>query len=339
MALYNANLIIRETRKAQGLTQEQLAEGICSRETIVKLEKGERKPNWFVFKEILTRLGLNLELYQTDVLSESESKLLQQANECLVLLTARDFAGAAAQIAKIDAVKDSKDGEMWQSGLGYSMWLRIKANYYSHGMLDVAKSDFSIAHEHLNPQLAIKYSLECLELSRPNFDIDKIDEYFLAIHEYKLLMILARSYIRTEESDKAMKLFNNIKASMEKGHELTTCLANIAHIGNPLYHLLLADMSTSTVMLGRYEEALKMAEEGATVALNGSDYGMYFVFISVQASCLKRLGRIEESLEFTKKSILSHYIFDGFRNFDFKKAKEFYEAGTGGQQLNLTVPW
>ena len=49
MVLHNANLMIRETRKALSMTQEKLAEGICSRETIVKLEEGERKSNWLCY--------------------------------------------------------------------------------------------------------------------------------------------------------------------------------------------------------------------------------------------------------------------------------------------------
>ena len=49
MAMFNANLIMRELRKAKGLTQEQMAEGICSRSAIAMIEKGERKPDWHIF--------------------------------------------------------------------------------------------------------------------------------------------------------------------------------------------------------------------------------------------------------------------------------------------------
>ncbi len=67
MPLFNANMLIRELRKARGLTQEKLAEGICSRQTITKIENGERKPDWWTFKNIMLRLESDPENYMSDI--------------------------------------------------------------------------------------------------------------------------------------------------------------------------------------------------------------------------------------------------------------------------------
>lgn len=47
---------LKDMRKAKGLSQEQLAEGICARETISNIENG-RTPNRKIVKTLLERLG------------------------------------------------------------------------------------------------------------------------------------------------------------------------------------------------------------------------------------------------------------------------------------------
>ena len=61
MPLFNVSVMIRELRTAKGLSQEKLAEGICSRQTVYMIERGARKPDWHTFKSIMLRLGLNPE--------------------------------------------------------------------------------------------------------------------------------------------------------------------------------------------------------------------------------------------------------------------------------------
>ena len=209
MPIYNANLIIRESRKAQGLTQEQLAEGICSRETIVKLEKGERKPNWFVFKEILTRLGLDPEIYQGDIASEGDITLLKRYQRFFNLMNTHKLDEAKAEIDTMEAEKNTPAGKLWQQGLGHELLLRMKASFYSAGAL----LDLPERYKYLDPALAIKYTLEYIKLTRPDFEIEKIPDYFLAMYEYQLLTILAKSYAMTDGADKAILMWYNIKAT------------------------------------------------------------------------------------------------------------------------------
>lgn len=43
MANYRAGDVIRMTRNAVGITQEDLSDGICSVETLSRIENGDRK--------------------------------------------------------------------------------------------------------------------------------------------------------------------------------------------------------------------------------------------------------------------------------------------------------
>ena len=335
MALYNANLMIRESRKAQGLTQEQLAEGICSRETIVKLEKGERKPNWFIFTNILRRLGLDPDIYHGDVVSEDDIFLLNWQKSSMTLINTHKFDELKAELDRVDAEKSTPQGKIWQSGLGYDMLLRVKANFYSYGaMFEPADS-----YKYLNPALAIECTLEILNLTRPGFDIDKIPEYFLAAHENRLLDTLAKSYAIAESPEKAIDIYTKMKLNIDKNYSHTV---GTAHNPDPFYTMymsLLVNMALALEKVKRWEDSMKIAEEGASLALSTERLRTYGNFLCIKANALRGLGRKDEYRELSKKTILFAYLLDGHRGTSFSAFKQEYEEKNNGEKLDLSVPW
>lgn len=57
MAYYNANEVIRLTRKAMGLTQEQLCEGICEIVTLSRIENGHTSVKRSTYKKLMEKMG------------------------------------------------------------------------------------------------------------------------------------------------------------------------------------------------------------------------------------------------------------------------------------------
>jgi len=52
--------IITYCRKIKNLSQSALADGICTKEYIYKLEKGKCSPTLYLLDQISNRLGINL---------------------------------------------------------------------------------------------------------------------------------------------------------------------------------------------------------------------------------------------------------------------------------------
>jgi len=125
MALFNANLIIRELRKAKGITQEALAEGICSRSTITMIEQGKRKPDWFTFSNIMKKLGVDPTRYFNDIASEDELYIYNQINVANKLLGSFDFDGVKVELEKME--KDKR----FTKGLGYQVLVGYRSILYS----------------------------------------------------------------------------------------------------------------------------------------------------------------------------------------------------------------
>ena len=57
------NELVRDLREAKGISQEVLCEGICSQETLSRIESGKRSPNKKKFYQLLKKMGMKRESY------------------------------------------------------------------------------------------------------------------------------------------------------------------------------------------------------------------------------------------------------------------------------------
>ncbi|MCM3733995.1 helix-turn-helix domain-containing protein [Fictibacillus nanhaiensis] len=78
---------IRYYRKTKGLTQEELAQGICSVSYLSKIEKGDAKSSEEVINMLCERLGISPE-------EVDEGKILEMLNEWNMLMVDRQFEEA-----------------------------------------------------------------------------------------------------------------------------------------------------------------------------------------------------------------------------------------------------
>jgi transcriptional regulator with XRE-family HTH domain len=57
MPRFSADTLIKSLRKAKGLTQHELCEGICSQDELSRIERNKHRPTWYVFERIMQKLG------------------------------------------------------------------------------------------------------------------------------------------------------------------------------------------------------------------------------------------------------------------------------------------
>nr|WP_297873834.1 helix-turn-helix transcriptional regulator [uncultured Blautia sp.] len=77
MGLYYIGEVIKRTRESLGMTQEELSEGICTTETLSRIETGKRTPNRANFKALMERMGRCGEKYFPHIRVESYKKMEQ----------------------------------------------------------------------------------------------------------------------------------------------------------------------------------------------------------------------------------------------------------------------
>lgn len=80
-AVANVNEVIRIRRRMLGLTQQELCDGVCSRDTIVRLEQHKVSGQREILRGLLRRLGLSGEFVRSEL--ETESAHMQELMEKL----------------------------------------------------------------------------------------------------------------------------------------------------------------------------------------------------------------------------------------------------------------
>ena len=75
MAQYSLGSIIKEARERMNLTQEELSLGICSSQTLSKIETEARPPSQKVAEKLLEKLGLPVRLYNIPQNYKEEKRL------------------------------------------------------------------------------------------------------------------------------------------------------------------------------------------------------------------------------------------------------------------------
>jgi transcriptional regulator with XRE-family HTH domain len=313
MALFNASVIIRELRKARGLTQEQLAEGICSRSTVNMIEQGKRKPDWHTFSSILLKLGVNPQLY-SDIATEDDVHIRMVREECEKHISAWDFEALKIEVDKMERDKRFSTGE------GRDAYIRIKASLHSQG-------------PYRDSQLALNYQWEQIKTLRPDFDLNKIPGYHLAVQEIIIINSMATSYQYLEGQEKAIEILLMLQASLESDYKKSIRDEALSK----QYWTNINNLCFRFKQTARYDECIETAEKGIKL-YNGNLFTLNYMWcVYFKAFSLMKLGNMQEGEPLYKKFLLYTFIFDGYAHLDRWYRDEFEKEF--GYRLDLSLDW
>lgn len=320
MALFNANLLVRELRKASGLTQEQLAEGICSRQTITAIEKGTRKPDWFIFSNILKKLNVDPSQYYSDIASEDEIFILNSAKAVNKALAELNYDDLKVEINKME--QDDK----FSKGLGLSVLISAKS-VYPH--------PFNIKRIEADAQLALEYSTKYIKMFRPDFEIEKIPSYFLSDNDIKAFGRLAAAYGGIEDFETSIKIRYMILENIEKNYAID--------VGGNLGFVYIYTLGNLAIYLcskvERFEECIKLTDKGLSM-FKGADSNivMYFRILLCKAHSLMKLGQTQQGESEYKRCVMFAYAMGETASFDmnFEHLKKSFKDDFG-YELNLDL--
>jgi len=284
MALFNAGILVREQRKAQGITQAELAEGICSRESIVKIESGQRRPSYFVFKELMRRLGIPEQNY-TDIASEDEIYLLDKTREIYNLTLNFKHEEVHKEIMEIER----GDTGPFSTENGHQQLLGIKAQFYSQG-------------PYKDNELSLTCAMELLKINRPGFDLDKLESYYLSVKEITVVNLIVINTKETKGPVEALELLIRLKNSIDKKY------MNIeAQV--PYYNEFLANIVYLAYESGEYQACIDYADEFMVLSRSYSNTRVFATQLLYKAKSLVSLGKKDEAKDIYTKVVMFEYIY------------------------------
>lgn len=166
---YTVGNILFDCRTASGLTQTQLCQGLCTKSHLSKIENGTITPDCFLLESLLYRLGLQSNLIT--VYSSKEDIALYCMKQQITNLLKVNINYDLSKERKEYLAKIKKGDTLNQQ------WLMLTENY---------EGTYS-------PDDSVQYLNKCLQMTLPNFEIERILEFRLTYNECVILVGIAEA--------------------------------------------------------------------------------------------------------------------------------------------------
>jgi tetratricopeptide (TPR) repeat protein len=274
--------VIEKFRIKARLKRIELCRGICSKETLYKIEKGGGNkgkydvrgiitPNIYVLEALMQRLGRDINLYYDSFLSGKDFKEKQMRNEIIALNMTRKFEEAEALINELETRKAFK------SGVNLQFIMSAKATAYA------AKEGYNEKYFFLIQ--------DALKLTIPDFDIRDIHRYRLSYNEIVLINKMALYYGENGNILQAVKIYERLKDCID-----ANCLDEFEKIR--MYVTIVYNLTKDLGLMERFTEALDIIAEGEQMAIKHSQLSIIPGLMINKACDLFEQGKGQESIPY-----------------------------------------
>lgn len=263
MGMYNLGQVIKRTRESLGMTQETLCEGICSPETLSRIETGKSTPNRANFQALMERMGKCGERYLPFVHSD-DIQLMMEWKRLNQLLAKRQYKELYATLVEYEKNIDMDDK------VNRQFVLRMKAiSKYYLGEIDV--------HEKR------RMLIEALQCTVPEYHDGMALSNVYSRSEITIMCNIAVSYMEEEELERAMEVLRQVEqyfsvTNMDRDER------NVSEI------LLISNFSQCIGRCGDAKTALEMGERGLRMCIdakNGSNMVSFLYNTGFEMELLK----------------------------------------------------
>ena len=288
---YNIGYYIRRIRKEKGISQEALYKGLCSRSTIHRIESGEQNPNFFTAINLLQRLGLDESSFLIP-LGPRDFEICNLQKEIVALNAQSQFEQALERIDRLEKLVAPKEKLAQQ----FLLRSRALAGYWQDGKR--LPYDYPIQRRML---------LDALEITHPDFDLEKIERCLLSIEDIKSLNQIAITYSETGDRRFAIRIYEQLLRY--PGQNLLNIDALLSVV--PMLHY---NCSRLLGLEKRFEEELEVAQTGYEICVKYNKARMMGGLLLNMACALHELGRQEESKQVFVDSYYAHRLMKNFKS-------------------------
>lgn len=284
----NIGEIIRQKRIELGYTQEQLCEGICEPISISRIERGKQTPTKMMLEALSQRLGLPSERFYA-LLSDKEQQISDLQKEIVSANIFKDSKRGLEKLHELEKISGRGEKFLQQFILRSKVLLGKEEN----GEI----KPYSFGEE-------LEMLMEAIHITVPRFDIEEINQGLYSLDEVKIINQIALAYSSNNQHDEAIDIYRQLLKYVKKHYQ------NVTQSGG-LLPLVAYNYSRELDLVGRYQEAINIAQLGWKSCVT---YGQYLLLpgtIAIIAESLYHLGNDEESRE---KYLQAYYIYQGIND-------------------------
>ena len=283
--MYQIGEVIKRTRESLGLTQEALCDGICSVETLSRIENGRNVPSRSNFQALMERMGKCGERY-LPFLRSDDMELLEELQNIERIYGKRKYE-------KVDTLLDlfEKKVDMKES-VNRQLVMRMRAlNDCRMGRISQREK-----RERL---------IQALRCTMPDFDVCQIPFTMFSRCEIRILCNIGVSYAEEGNLQKAIEILRkaeqyfrlvNIDRTERSANELT----------------FLSNLSQTLGRAGETEEALEMGEKGIELCLGTGEGLLLALFLYNAGFEMEILGDNKEACK--EKMLQAYYLAELYEN-------------------------
>ena len=282
MGIYTIGEVIRNTRLAMGMSQEQLAEGICMPNYLSRIECGKQVPQKKIFDKLMSRLESNINRITTS-LQVDEFELLEKEWEI-----AREIGNFNYQRAQ---------ELLWELEVELDQSYPVNEQYmkFTQASIDYKKRRISIQE--------YREVLICsIKLTIPEYEERWKIRRMLSRNEMLLFINLYSTYGEEGEYKRAIILYDELLKYYEELYP---------RANRPYYRLLLEHIGKWLGLLGKHTEAIKIGKKGIQECKNTRKEGMistYFYMIAWNLKELLEKEKNDKEKEKIKKACKYHIL-------------------------------
>lgn len=306
---------IKQERIKQGITQEQLCEGICEPITISRLENGKQIPSYTRIRTFLQRLSLVDNQYFA-LLSQNELAIKTLHDEILAnaILFGRSAPEGRSRLRTIGMQKLEMLEKLAKpdDGIIRQYILAMK------GILGKPEEPYS-------PEERLRLLWDALRITVPNFNIEEINLGLYSQDEITLIIQIANIYARIKQPNNSIDIYRQLFEYAEKHYH-----KSLQYAGK---YALIAHNYTKTLFdVGRYDDAIDIAEQGRKICVKYAHYQFLPGLLDFLGGCYFYKGELEKCKEYYRVAYCFYKVTknDRDRRLLEEAAKE---------RLNLEFPF
>ncbi len=297
---------IRRLRKQRRLTQEQLAEGICSPVSVSRIESGRQRPSKALLDALMDRLGMSS--YQLFDVNEGSEELRAFDKGANAAWSAIDACNVELGKRLIDELAQRAQGE--NSVLVRQRILELKA-------LSIVRPGCSKA----DAEKASRLLEEAISLTKPTLDVDDLAGGLLSVSEARIIshLCVARHYAGLDLD------------AIGLGHGL---IRAIGRQGTPSREMIVVKIGALTNLAiveegcGHLEEAARHFGQARSECLEASEFNLMPFVLAGLARARWRAGETREAAAALRT--VADYL-DLCDRHDYAKAIRSWLGQRGGQ--------
>lgn len=270
---------LRQLRRQRGLSQEELAEGICSTVSISRIENGNQMPSQQVLEALLEKLGTGLyQICDVYYRSEKQQDFEERARTIIKLRDEMNMDQAWQELTKLqkDFPDDTHSRQLYQM---VEVTLRLDCHHTDPDSYPIEET--------------MELTKKALALTRPNFDYENFPATVLTLNEVNLLHIMVGVLASMDRNMDALRLGERLYATLKK-HK--SDVVSYEHIKiNVVMNLgaILAKMKM-------YQDALHYIDEAETLSLEDNEHSLLVMIEFSRAEIYCLTDRKEECTNILK---------------------------------------